>query len=70
MGMDTKGKLQVVKATVPLSEMFSYASDLRSLTGGRGSYSMKFSTYEQVPQKIASTIIAQAQAAKKEEQEE
>jgi len=53
-----------------LSEMFSYASDLRSLTGGRGSYAMKFFAYEQVPQKIASTIIAQAQAAKKEEQEE
>ncbi|HOX54683.1 MAG: elongation factor G [Candidatus Omnitrophica bacterium] len=70
MGMDSKGKLQVVKATVPLSEMFSYASDLRSLTGGRGSYAMKFFAYEQVPQKIASTIIAQAQAAKKEEQEE
>ncbi|MBM3251505.1 MAG: elongation factor G [Candidatus Omnitrophica bacterium] len=70
LGMDTKGKLQVVKATVPLAEMFTYASDLRSITGGRGSYSMKFSTYEQIPQKIAAGIIAQAQQAKKEDEEE
>ncbi len=70
MGMDTKGKLQVVKAQVPLSEMFTYASDLRSLTGGRASYTMKFSHYEQVPQKIAQTIIAKAQSTKKEGEEE
>jgi elongation factor G len=70
LGMDSKGKLQVVKATVPLAEMFTYASDLRSMTGGRGSYSMKFSTYEQVPQKIAAGIIAQAQQTKKEAEEE
>lgn len=70
MGMDTKGKSQVVKAQVPLSEMFTYASDLRSMTGGRGSYSMKFSRYDQVPGKIATNIIAQYQAKKKEEQQE
>ncbi|MFH1655230.1 MAG: elongation factor G [Candidatus Omnitrophota bacterium] len=68
MGMDAKGKTQVVQAHVPLSEMFTYASDLRSITGGRGSYAMKFSSYEHVPQKVAATIIAQAQA-KKEEKE-
>jgi elongation factor G len=70
MGMDSKGKLQVVKAQVPLSEMFTYASDLRSLTGGRASYTMKFSHYEQVPQKIAQNIISQFKAGKKEEEEE
>jgi elongation factor G len=70
MGMDTKGKSQVVKAQVPLSEMFTYASDLRSMTGGRSSYSMKFSRYDQVPGKIAATIINQYQAKKKEEQTE
>jgi elongation factor G len=64
MGMETKGKLQVVKALVPLAEMFTYASDLRSITGGKGSYSMKFFAYEQVPQKIATNIIAQAQTKK------
>jgi len=67
MGMESKGKLQVVKAQIPQAEMFTYGSDLRSMTGGRGSYTMRFSHYEEVPQKIASTIIAQYQAQKKEE---
>jgi len=67
MGMDSKGKNQVVKAQVPLAEMFTYATDLRSITGGRGSYTMRFSHYEQVPQKIAANIIAQYQAQKKGE---
>ncbi|MCK9604637.1 MAG: elongation factor G [Candidatus Omnitrophica bacterium] len=70
MGMDIKGKSQMVKAKVPLSEMFTYANDLRSLTGGRGMYTMRFSHYEAVPHKIASTIIAQYQASKKQEEEQ
>jgi len=70
MGMDVKGKSQVVKANVPLAEMFTYANDLRSLTGGRGMYTMRFSHYEQVPHKIASGIIAQYQATKKQEEEQ
>jgi len=70
MGMDVKGRMQVVKAKVPQSEMFTYANDLRSLTGGRGSYTMKFSHYEEVPHKIASTIITQYQANKKQEETE
>ena len=70
MGMDVKGKSQVVKANVPLAEMFTYANDLRSLTGGRGMYTMRFSHYEQVPHKIASTIIAQYQATKQQEEEQ
>jgi elongation factor G len=56
--------LQLVQAQIPLSEMFKYATELRSMTGGRGSYSMKFSHYEEVPAKIAQTIIAQTQTAK------
>jgi len=68
MGMDIKGKSQVVKAQVPLSEMFKYANDLRSITGGRGLYTMRFSHYEEVPHKIASTIISQYQATKKQEE--
>ena len=68
MGMDSKGKKQLVKAQVPLSEMFTYATDLRSITGGRGSYTMRFARYEQVPQKISANIIAQYQAQKKEEE--
>ncbi len=69
MGMDVKGKSQVVKAQVPLAEMFTYANDLRSLTGGRGSYTMRFSHYEEVPHKIASGIIAAYQASRKPEEE-
>jgi elongation factor G len=69
MGMDIKGKMQIVKAKVPLSEMFTYANDLRSFTGGRGVYIMRFSHYEEVPHKIASNIISQYQASKKQEEE-
>jgi len=69
MGMDIKGKLQIVKAKVPLSEMFTYANDLRSFTGGRGMYIMRFAHYEEVPHKIASNIISQYQASKKQEEE-
>lgn len=60
-GMDVRGSMQVVKALVPQAEMLKYANDLKSITAGRGMYTMSFSHYEEVPQKIASTIIAQAQ---------
>lgn len=69
MGMDIKGKLQVVKAQVPQAEMFTYANDLRSLTGGRGSYSMRFSHYEEVPHKIASIIISKFQETRKQQEQ-
>lgn len=68
MGMDVKGKSQVVKAQVPLAEMFTYANDLRSITGGRGSYTMRFSHYEEVPHKIASNIISKYQSTRKQEE--
>ncbi len=67
LGMEPKGKNQIVKALIPLAEMFKYASDLRSVTGGRGSYTMSFSHYEIVPARIAQGIIAQAKKAKEEE---
>ncbi|MDD5347166.1 MAG: elongation factor G [Candidatus Omnitrophica bacterium] len=57
LGMEAKGKMQAVKANVPLAEMFTYASDLRSLTQGKGSYTMHFSHYESVPAKISQPII-------------
>ncbi|MFH1199038.1 MAG: elongation factor G [Candidatus Omnitrophota bacterium] len=69
MGMDVQGKLQIVKAQVPLAEMFTYANDLRSLTGGRGAYTMRFSHYAEVPQKTASAIISQYQASKQHEED-
>lgn len=67
MGTEAKGKREAIKAIIPLSEMFSYATDLRSLTGGRGSYSMKLSHYEQTPMKIAEKVIAESNAAKEKE---
>jgi len=69
LGLDSKGKLQILKAQVPLAEMFKYANDLRSITGGRGTYSMRFSHYEEVPAKVASTIVAQSKKEVKEEEE-
>jgi elongation factor G len=69
MGMEVKGKTQVLKASVPQSEMFTYANDLRSITGGRGTYTMSFSHYEGVPHKIAANIINQYQATKKQEEQ-
>jgi len=65
MGTDAKGKNEVIKANVPLSELFKYATDLRSMTGGRGSYSMKFSHYEQAPSKITDQVIAMKQSQEK-----
>ncbi|UCH12493.1 MAG: elongation factor G [Candidatus Omnitrophota bacterium] len=66
MGMEPKGANQIVKAQVPLAEMLKYATELRSITAGKGSYTMKFSRYEQAPDKVAQQIITQAKAAKEE----
>ncbi|GAB4216007.1 MAG: elongation factor G [Synechococcales cyanobacterium] len=57
-GMETNAGLSKVTATVPLAEMFGYATDLRSKTQGRGTFSMEFNQYEEVPRNIAETIIA------------
>ncbi|MFH1504851.1 MAG: elongation factor G [Candidatus Omnitrophota bacterium] len=67
MGMEAKGKNEMVKAKVPLAEMFKYASDLRSATGGRGSYSMSLSTYEVVPERITQGVVEQAKQTKEKE---
>jgi elongation factor G len=67
MGMEVKGKNEVVKAQIPLAEMFKYTSDLRSVTGGRGTYSMSFANYEVVPARISQGVIDQAKRAKQEE---
>jgi elongation factor G len=57
LGMDSKGKNQIIKAQVPLSEFLTYAPDLRSMTGGRGIFAMEFSHYDEVPAQIAEKII-------------
>ncbi|MFY9217208.1 MAG: elongation factor G [Tepidanaerobacteraceae bacterium] len=56
-GMEPRGAVQVVRGFVPLSEMFGYATDLRSKTQGRGIYTMQFSHYAEVPKNIADSII-------------
>ncbi|OUO94857.1 elongation factor G [Cloacibacillus sp. An23] len=69
MGIDSEGKLQIVKAQCPLSEMFRYAIILRSMTSGRGSFSMEYSHYEEVPGDIAKKVIEQAAQERKDEEE-
>ncbi|MEN2984063.1 MAG: elongation factor G [Dictyoglomaceae bacterium] len=67
--IDSIGKLQTIKALVPLAEMLRYSSTLKSITQGRGSYTMKFSHYEEVPTKIQEEIIAKAKPKLEEEEE-
>jgi elongation factor G len=69
LGVEARGKNQTIKALVPLSEMFRYGSDLRSMTGGRGSYIMHFVRYEEVPGKIAQQIVAANPRHKGQEEE-
>ncbi len=57
-GMDTKGTSQVVKGDVPLSELFGYVTDLRTMSSGRATASLTFSHYDQVPQGIADDVIS------------
>ena len=56
-GMDDTSSGRVIQAQVPLGEMFGYATDLRSATQGRATYSMEFKEYAEAPQNIAETII-------------
>ena len=64
LGMDSAGRNQVIKANVPMSEFLTYAPDLRSMTGGRGIYSMEFSHYDEVPAQIAEKIVEEVNKAK------
>ena len=57
-GMNQRGNSQVIRAQVPMSEMFGYATDLRSKTQGRANYSMQFNSYQDVPDSIAEEIVA------------
>jgi elongation factor G len=57
-GMTQRGNSQVIRAQVPMSEMFGYATDLRSKTQGRATYSMQFNSYQDVPESIAAEIVA------------
>ncbi len=68
-GMDMKRDIQIIKAQVPMAEMVSYAPVLTSVTGGRGSYHMEFSHYDEVPAHIAQKIIEEANKDRKQEEE-
>jgi elongation factor G len=60
-GMEMRGGSQIIKGYVPLAEMFGYATDLRSKTQGRGSYSMHLHGYEQAPANVAEEVISRVQ---------
>ena len=61
LGVDAKGRYQVIKAHVPMAEVLMYALDLNSLTGGRGTFWMKHSHYEEIPAQLAEKVIAASQ---------
>ncbi|MFA7231009.1 MAG: EF-Tu/IF-2/RF-3 family GTPase, partial [Victivallaceae bacterium] len=67
LGMGMQEGMQVVKAEIPQVEMSKYATELRSMTHGRGSFSMEFDRYEQVPSNVANEIISKYEAAQEEE---
>jgi elongation factor G len=58
--MEPKGAMTEIKAEVPMAEMLHYAPDLRSITGGRGEYTMEFARYEEVPAHLAQKVISAA----------
>ena len=66
-GMESRGHFQVIKATAPLAELQKYAIDLRSMTQGRGLFTMEFDHYEEVPGNIAEAIIEEAKRRKEQE---
>ena len=66
LGMDSKGKNQIVIAHVPMSEVLKYAPDLRSITGGRGMFTMKYSHYDEVPSHLQEQLVAAVQKEKED----
>jgi elongation factor G len=67
LGMEPKSQSQVIKAHVPMSEVLRYASDLRSMTSGRGAFHMDFYRYEELPQHLAEKVIKEARENKEKE---
>ncbi|MDQ7094019.1 elongation factor G [Desulfosporosinus sp. PR] len=63
LGMDVSGKYQIIKAHVPQAEMMRYAIDLRALTQGRGTFTLKFLQYEEVPDRISEALVSQLKVA-------
>ncbi|HON42601.1 MAG TPA: elongation factor G [Bacillota bacterium] len=67
LGMEPEGRYQVVRALVPMAEMFKYSIDLRSMTAGRGTFTTEFDHYEEVPFSVAEKVIEQAKKDKEKE---
>jgi elongation factor G len=63
--MDNRANAVILRAAVPLAEMFGYASEVRNLTSGRGTFTMQFEHYESVPYGIAEEIVASRRTARK-----
>jgi elongation factor G len=68
MGMDSEGKNQVIKAKVPLAEIQRYATSLSSITSGRGTFTMKFDAYQQVPGDVQDKLLKEYEESQKEEE--
>ena len=66
LGMDTEGEKQVINANVPMAEFLRYAPDLRSMTGGRGTFTMEFGHYDEVPGDLSQKVIEKINAEEKE----
>jgi elongation factor G len=69
-GMETRGSMTVIRAQVPMAEMLTYEQHLTSATGGRGTYHMQYSHYEEVPQPLQATIIRAAKSERGQEAKE
>jgi len=67
LGMGAEGGMQIITAEVPMAELFLYSAELRSMTGGRGSFSMAFTRYDVVPSNVAQKVIAAAEKIKEDE---
>ena len=67
-GMDSTPKGEVIRANVPMSETLKYSSDLRSITGGRGSFSIEFSHYDELPAQLMDKVVADSKMAAEEEE--
>ncbi|MCX6092436.1 MAG: elongation factor G, partial [Candidatus Bipolaricaulota bacterium] len=64
-GMDSRANAVILRATVPLAEMFGYASEIRNLTSGRGTFTMQFEHYESVPYSIAEQVVEERRATRR-----
>jgi elongation factor G len=64
IGVTAKGHAEMIEAAVPLAEMLTYAPMLNSITGGRATYGMEFSAYEEVPKELAARVIEEHKAAR------